>query len=71
MSEIKKWLRPVRRWMWWRHLYADLLGYFWLPCPSCGGMFGGHEIGQRTIWISPGRGVCCCKWCDKPETARG
>jgi hypothetical protein len=21
-----------------------LFGYFWLPCPSCGHKFGGHEI---------------------------
>lgn len=24
-------------------LYAKLFGYFWLPCPICGEMFGGHE----------------------------
>jgi hypothetical protein len=24
-------------------VYALLGGYFWLPCPSCGRMFGGHE----------------------------
>lgn len=24
-------------------LKADLEGYFWLPCPACGQMFGGHE----------------------------
>lgn len=24
-------------------LYAWLFGYFWLPCPRCGRMFGGHE----------------------------
>lgn len=24
--------------------YARLLGYFWLPCPSCGREFGGHEV---------------------------
>ena len=24
-------------------LYAHLFGYFWLPCPLCGQMFGGHE----------------------------
>lgn len=23
--------------------YADAFGFFWLPCPLCGGMFGGHE----------------------------
>lgn len=23
--------------------YARLTGRFWLPCPHCGAMFGGHE----------------------------
>ena len=25
-------------------LFAALFGYFWLPCPACGRMFGGHEV---------------------------
>lgn len=25
-------------------MYAKALGYFWLPCPRCGQMFGGHEV---------------------------
>lgn len=25
-------------------MWAKLFGYFWLPCPVCGKMFGGHEI---------------------------
>lgn len=25
-------------------IYAHAFGYFWLPCPECGKMFGGHEI---------------------------
>lgn len=25
-------------------LYANLFGYFWLPCPVCRKEFGGHEI---------------------------
>lgn len=24
--------------------YAAFFGYFWLPCPECGKMFGGHEV---------------------------
>jgi hypothetical protein len=28
---------------WWHRLYAESMGYFWLPCPMCGEMFGGHE----------------------------
>lgn len=23
--------------------YAKMNGYFWLPCPLCSKMFGGHE----------------------------
>ncbi len=26
-----------------RHYYANVFGYFWLPCPICGDYFGGHE----------------------------
>jgi hypothetical protein len=25
-------------------LRAWIGGYFWLPCPLCGQMFGGHEV---------------------------
>lgn len=25
------------------HAYAWALGYFWLPCPLCGRVMGGHE----------------------------
>jgi hypothetical protein len=32
---------------WLHRLWARLFGYFWLPCPSCGRMFGGHEWGDR------------------------
>ena len=28
---------------WLNKLYANSHGYFWLPCPLCGEMFGGHE----------------------------
>lgn len=28
---------------WVHRLKASMLGYFWLPCPLCGRMFGGHE----------------------------
>lgn len=36
-------------------LRALFLGYFWLPCPACGRMFGGHESGWRVI---DGRVAC-------------
>lgn len=28
---------------WMHHLYANVLGYFWLPCALCGRNWGGHE----------------------------
>jgi hypothetical protein len=28
---------------WLHRFYAWAFGYFWLPCPACGRMFGGHE----------------------------
>ena len=30
-------------------IYAFIMGYFWLPCPNCGKMFGGHESGHKSI----------------------
>lgn len=35
----KKMYRPrfIQKW------YANIAGYFWLPCPLCGTKFGGHE----------------------------
>jgi len=42
-------------------IYADLCGYFWLPCPICGKNFGGHEWKSgNTLMenISEGTGVC-------------
>jgi hypothetical protein len=30
---------------WLHHLYAWQFGYFWMPCPICSRMFGGHEVG--------------------------
>lgn len=39
-------------------VYARMNGYFWLPCPICYRMFGGHEwhdIGtlSSTIYVTP------------------
>jgi uncharacterized C2H2 Zn-finger protein len=28
---------------WLHRLWARVAGYFWVPCPECGQMFGGHE----------------------------
>lgn len=44
---------------WLHHLWADLFGYFWLPCPVCGKHFGGHEQhGFRRITASKGEAIC-------------
>jgi hypothetical protein len=44
-------------------LYADIFGYFWLPCPLCGQYFGGHEWTSRTAHTKDGKGIC--PDCDK------
>jgi hypothetical protein len=30
-------------------LYARANGFFWIPCPLCGEMFGGHEYHSGSI----------------------
>ncbi len=51
----------------YHRIRAFLTGYFWLPCPSCGRMFGGHEEGGGTLWSGtpdlPGVGRTCCPRC--------
>lgn len=48
---------------WLHRVYAFLFGYFWVPCPICGRMFGGHENGG-TLWLTgtatsrSGRSLC-------------
>ena len=52
--------------------YARLNGYFWLPCPICGRMFGGHEVSHgpdQTLWETRFSGTCVCKKC-KGEAQR-
>ena len=36
-------------------LYANVMGYFWLPCPNCGRMFGGHEFSGGCVYLSYSR----------------
>jgi len=43
--------------------YADLFGYFWLPCPYCGEPFGGHEIGNKQLVTM--NHYCLCPDCTK------
>ena len=45
-------------------IYAKLFGYFWIACPRCGRMFGGHECGTDTIWDTYSSGRICCKFCE-------
>jgi len=46
-------------------LRANFSGYFWLPCPLCGEMFGGHEYSKLYIHPTPkiGQGKCVCNDC--------
>ena len=49
--------RPLMTTRWLHHIRARLTGYFWMPCPNCGRMFGGHETGGETLFVSYQRGV--------------
>jgi hypothetical protein len=50
--------RPPRlAWRWLQRLYAKAHGYYWMPCPGCGRMFGGHEAHGKPVptdkpWLS-------------------
>ena len=46
-------------------LYAWTFGYFWLPCPLCGEMFGGHEweVPEAVLWRGENAGAGVCKNC--------
>ena len=52
---------------WFHQLYAWLGGYFWLPCPRCGRMFGGHEPkgGDKLV---DGRLMMACSRCPQKDT---
>lgn len=48
---------------WMHRAYARFFGYFWIPCPLCGYMRGGHEIRDDDAYIHDddsgiGHGVC-------------
>ena len=41
--------------------WAYLRGYSWTPCPKCGRMFGGHEVGNswfKNRWTHYGMPTC-------------
>jgi len=52
-------------------LYAFVFGYFWLPCPICNRMYGGHE----SVWPNffsevddtYNRSVCSAKCANKAQ----
>ena len=60
-------------------IYAKVFGYFWIPCPICGQMFGGHEwksydgMSSAIRTGKPGINKGICKDCtlkglgDKPD----
>lgn len=48
-------------------LYAWMFGYFWLPCPVCGRMFGGHEIAHRFTAALLGEDGRSCIVCPDPQ----
>ncbi len=54
--------------------YAQCHGYFWLPCPLCGTMFGGHEHPHDRsqgiphipdLEAGPWNYLCICPWCTR------
>lgn len=50
---------------WLNKLYANLNGYFWLPCPLCGKMFGGHESSGVGLSTNPHSGELVCSDCEE------
>ena len=54
----------IPRWM--HRLWAAIAGYFWLPCPRCGRMFGGHERHGGTKLVA-GRMMICCYRCPQRD----
>lgn len=58
---------------WLHRFYAWVTGRFWLPCPHCGAVFGGHEwlFDQEyranghlaSVWIEGGHHRAICPAC--------
>lgn len=49
MKFIQEWRK--RRWRRQHEKYAQTMGVFWKPCPSCGEYFGGHEWGMMDVEV--------------------
>jgi len=52
---------------WVHQTWAWVAGYFWLPCPECGEMFGGHETARDGASVD---GLLVCRRCGPEVTAR-
>ena len=48
---------------------AAACGHFWLPCPVCGQMFGGHERGGGILWQTEHSGTMTCPNCPGDYTS--
>jgi hypothetical protein len=54
-------------------MWAGLIGYFWIPCPSCGREFGGHEKPSGSIPApeeGPYSGKMICAKCVRDGVGR-
>ena len=51
------------RFRFFNEIYAKIFHYFWIPCPKCGKMFGGHEAGITVVPEDFCTGLICCKEC--------
>lgn len=58
---------------WVHRIWAFVRGYYWLPCPRCGRMFGGHEGRGCIPSDRPGIGktTCCPPYEYRGEAAPG
>lgn len=57
----------------WHAQWALTHHYFWLPCPTCGRYFGGHEAGSGSVMTpekGPGRAMSICSWCNEAGVGR-
>lgn len=57
----------IPRWM--HRLYARLTGNYWLPCPMCGKMFGGHEVVGDCYFEDIDGSHDMCPACEKEKLA--
>lgn len=55
---------------WCHRLWAKMRGFFWMPCPTCGDPFGGHEA-SGSLMVEPGRGLLVCEECEAVLKPKG